>query len=170
VGKAVFQNVLQNNLSGKTRILVTHALHFLPQVDYIYAISDGSIAEQGTYNELMSKDGAFSAFINEFGSAEEEEEKEVEEEEDAIQDSLEAKEGKAAAERAKMEKMKKAVAGAALMQQEERNTGAIAWDVYKDYMKAGHGEIVVPLLLMSLALMQGATVLSSYWCAYKFVL
>ncbi|KAF9560470.1 ABC transporter [Agrocybe pediades] len=166
VGKAVFQNVLQNSLSGKTRILVTHALHFLPQVDYIYAISDGTVAEQGTYTELMAKkEGAFSAFINEFGSAEEEEEKEAEDEEDAIESATKA-EGKAAAEKAKTEKMKKAVAGAALMQQEERNTGAIAWDVYKDYMEAGNGAIVVPLLLISLALMQGATVLSSYWLVW----
>jgi hypothetical protein len=32
VGKAVFQNILQDAASGKTRILVTHALHFLPKV------------------------------------------------------------------------------------------------------------------------------------------
>ncbi|PPQ68225.1 hypothetical protein CVT26_005758 [Gymnopilus dilepis] len=161
VGKAVFQNVLQNSLSGKTRILVTHALHFLPQVDYIYVIADGRIAEQGTYHDLMAREGEFSAFIKEFGSAEEEEKKD-EEEEDAIEDD-EAKDKK---EKEKLEKMKKAVAGAALMQAEERNTGAIAWDVYKDYIKAGKGEIVMPLLLMSLTLMQGATVLSSYWLVW----
>lgn len=45
VGKAVFENVLRNSSSGKTRILVTHALHFLPQVDYILTIVDGRIAE-----------------------------------------------------------------------------------------------------------------------------
>ncbi|EEB98739.1 hypothetical protein MPER_01703, partial [Moniliophthora perniciosa FA553] len=53
VGKAVFQNVLLNAPAGKTRILVTHALHFLPQVDYIYVVADGRIVERGTYNELM---------------------------------------------------------------------------------------------------------------------
>ncbi|KAF8067032.1 P-loop containing nucleoside triphosphate hydrolase protein, partial [Lyophyllum atratum] len=53
VGKAVFQNVLHNSLSGKTRVMVTHALHFLPQVDYIYTIADDCIAERGTYAELM---------------------------------------------------------------------------------------------------------------------
>ena len=45
VGQAVFENVLRANPSGKTRILVTHALHFLPQVDHILTILDGKVAE-----------------------------------------------------------------------------------------------------------------------------
>lgn len=48
VGKAVFENVLRTSSSGKTRILVTHTLHFLPQVDYILTIADGRIAEVKT--------------------------------------------------------------------------------------------------------------------------
>lgn len=163
VGKAVFQNVLQKSLTGKTRILVTHALHFLPQVDYIYCIENGTIAEEGTYADLMTHGGEFSQFITEFGSKEEEQEKEEERDEDAIEalDDDSATALKTA--KARDDKMKKAVAGAALMQTEERNTGAIAWPVYRDYMKAGHGEWVMPALVLSLVLMQGATVLSSYW-------
>lgn len=46
VGKAVFHNVLQNTLQGKTRILVTHALHFLPYVDYIMTVADGRLIER----------------------------------------------------------------------------------------------------------------------------
>ncbi|KAF8199630.1 ATP-binding cassette transporter YOR1 [Pholiota molesta] len=143
VGKAVFQNVLQDSLSGKT-------------LDYIYVIVNGSIAEQGTYHDLMARGGEFSAFITE-------KKEEEEEEEDVIEDISEAA---AKAMKAKEDKMKKAVAGAGLMQSEERNTGAIAMKVYKDYMKAGHGEWVMPLLILSLILMQGATVLSSYWLVW----
>ncbi|TFK40264.1 ABC transporter [Crucibulum laeve] len=155
VGKAVFQNVLQNSLSGKTRILVTHALHFLPQVDYIYVIADGRVAERGTYAELMSHGKEFSRFITEFGSKEEEEEKS----EDAIEELKDGKEEK------KEEKIKK-VSGPGLMQAEERNTGAISWDVYKSYLEAGRGKIVLPLLFSSLVLIQGATVMASYWLVY----
>jgi ABC-type Fe3+/spermidine/putrescine transport system ATPase subunit len=149
VGKAVFQNVLQNSLSGKTRILVTHALHFLPQVDYIYVISEGHIAEFGTYSELMSHGKDFSRFVTEFGSKEEEEKKDV-----AVVDKDAKK---------KEEGMKKAVGGAGMMQAEERNTGAISWHVYKTYLSAGRAEVVLPLLLFSLILIQGATVMASYW-------
>ncbi len=59
VGKALFFNAIVGALSGKTRILVTHALHFLPYVDHIILMDDGKIAEQGTYNELKSGEGAF---------------------------------------------------------------------------------------------------------------
>ncbi|GLB40491.1 putative transporter [Lyophyllum shimeji] len=157
VGKAVFQNVLQNSLSGKTRVLVTHALHFLPQVDYIYTIADGRIAERGTYAELMSNNGEFSKFVTEFGSKEEED-KDNDKEEDAVEEIDKDEKGDAPA--------KKATMGAALMQAEERNTGAISWDVYKEYSRAGKGKIVLPLLFLSLVLIQGATVMASYWLVY----
>lgn len=51
VGKALLERCLLNDgpLAGKTRILVTHALHVLPQTDYIYVMENGVIAEQGTY-------------------------------------------------------------------------------------------------------------------------
>lgn len=152
VGKSVFNNVFLGAAAGKTRILVTHALHFLPQVDYIYTVVEGKVAERGTYPELIAKDGAFSRFIKEFGSKEEKEEKE----EEAIEDASTVVDDKSAAR-------KKATGGNPLMQAEERNTGAVPAYVYKEYLKAGNGAIIVPLLLTSLVLIQGAQVMSSYW-------
>ena len=107
----------------------------------------------------MSQGGEFSRFIAEFGSSKEEDEKQ-EEDENAIDvsDKVDAE-----GETKKMEKMKTAVAGDALMQTEERNTGAISAKVYKSYLKAGKGQIILPFLLLSLVLMQGSTILSSYW-------
>ncbi|RXW24280.1 hypothetical protein EST38_g1589 [Candolleomyces aberdarensis] len=164
VGKAVFQNVLQDALSGKTRILVTHTLHFLPQVDYIYAVADGRIVEQGTYAELMTKGQAFAKFFHEFGTQEHQDEKKDETEEEAIEEAGEDKPGKG--EKSGVVKRVGGKAGPALMQEEERNTGAIEWGVYRSYINAGRGEIVVPLLILSLVLMQGTTVLSSYWLVW----
>jgi hypothetical protein len=37
----VFQRVFVSDPKGRTKILVAHALHFLPQVGYIIAIADG---------------------------------------------------------------------------------------------------------------------------------
>lgn len=156
VGKAVFHNVLHNNLSGKTRILVTHALHFLPQVDYIYAIADGRIAERGTYAELTENDGEFSKFITEFGSKTADEE--AKEEQDVTEVANEEKAGG----------RKEAVVGPAMMQAEERNTGAIRWDVYKVYLRAGKGTVILPVLFCSLILVQGTTVMGSYWFVHVF--
>ena len=49
---------------------------------------------------------------------------------------------------------------------EERNTGAISRAVYKTYLHAGNGEIIVPLLIFSLVFIQASTVMSSYWLVY----
>ena len=132
----------------KTRILVTHALHFLPHVDYIYVLSDGFIAEQGTYTELINSGKEFSRFLNEFISKDNEE--------------TEKQATRVKSENDK-EKARKKSTGKGLMQIEERNTGAISWEVYKEYMKAGHGIIIVPMLILSMILIQTSTVMSSYW-------
>lgn len=69
VGEAVFRDVLKP-ANGKTHILLTHALHFLPEVYYLIVLTNnGRIAERGTYAKLMQAWGAFSDSIEEFGSA-----------------------------------------------------------------------------------------------------
>ncbi|KAG9092782.1 hypothetical protein FRC06_011800 [Ceratobasidium sp. 370] len=156
VGKAVFQNVIQGALAGRTRILVTHALHFIPACDYIITMEDGRIAERGTYNELMAKNGAFARFQRQFGAREEAEE--GREEEGAIESAKAGEE--------KKEEKRGTGPAKALMQVEERNTGAISGAAYADYFKAANGKILVPLLLLSILLAQGATVMSAYWLVY----
>ena len=47
----------------QTRILVTHGVHFLPRVDKILVVSDGTISEAGTYEELLARKGQFSEFL-----------------------------------------------------------------------------------------------------------
>ncbi|KAI0714464.1 P-loop containing nucleoside triphosphate hydrolase protein [Cerioporus squamosus] len=162
VGKHVFQNVFLGAASDKTRILVTHALHFLPQVDYIYTMVDGRISEHGTYPDLMAANGDFAKFVNEFGSKE----SELEKEEEAVEDDDDDVEGKEKSAAMEVEKRKKRSQGAALMQTEERNTGAVSNEVYKAYIKAGKGYIIVPMLILSVALLQVAQVMSSYWLVY----
>ncbi|TBU24051.1 ABC transporter [Dichomitus squalens] len=165
VGKHVFQNVFQGAAQDKTRILVTHALHFLPQVDYIYTMVDGKVAEHGTYADLMAANGDFARFVNEFGSKE----SELEKEEEAVAEGgdgdgdgdVEGEEDEKA-----VEKIKKRQQGAAMMQEEERNTGAVSNQVYMEYIRAGKGYIILPLLILSVALLQGAQVMSSYWLVY----
>ena len=158
MGQAVFQNVFLNGSSGKTRILVTHTLHFLSQVNYIYTVVGGRIAERGTYEELSKNSGEFSRFIAKFGSQTEAEGKDEKDRDlDQTADSGPSSEKKRGG--------KKATLGPALMQTEERNTGAIAWSVYREYLSAGRSNVVLPLLLFSLALIQATTVMSSYWYA-----
>ncbi|KAG8328066.1 Canalicular multispecific organic anion transporter 1 [Homalodisca vitripennis] len=47
----------------KTRILVTHGVSFLNQVDIIVVLKAGEITEMGTFRELLVKKGEFSDLI-----------------------------------------------------------------------------------------------------------
>ncbi|KAK8861276.1 hypothetical protein IAR55_002095 [Kwoniella newhampshirensis] len=68
VGKALFENaILPLRDNGKTVLLVTHALHFLPRVDHIYAMSQGRIVEQGTYADLVRAEGSVAKLFDDFG-------------------------------------------------------------------------------------------------------
>lgn len=69
VGKNLFQNAIVTAMRnrGHTVILVTHALHFLRQCDYIYTMNNGRITEQGTYEQLIVKGGEFARLDKEFG-------------------------------------------------------------------------------------------------------
>ncbi|XP_018045492.1 PREDICTED: probable multidrug resistance-associated protein lethal(2)03659 [Atta colombica] len=54
VGKHMFDECIDKYLRGKTRILVTHQLQYLRDVDRIIVLKDGTIQAEGTYDELGS--------------------------------------------------------------------------------------------------------------------
>ncbi|XP_053524633.1 ATP-binding cassette sub-family C member 2-like, partial [Artibeus jamaicensis] len=68
VGKHIFDKVLGPNglLKGKTRLLVTHSIHFLPQVDEIVVLENGTISEKGSYKALLAKKGLFAKNLKTF--------------------------------------------------------------------------------------------------------
>jgi ABC-type multidrug transport system ATPase subunit len=159
VGESVFNNVLLDNTSNATRILVTHALHFLPKVDYIYFIADGRIVEQGTFDEMMENRGDFARTFDEFVTKDRKEEskgeKAVDVEDADVEDADVDEDAK---------KRRSAKRGAQLMQAEERNVGAVNAQVYKQYFQSGNGLVLLPLMFVTIVLMQAAIILSYYWC------
>uniref|UniRef100_A0A8V5GBW7 Canalicular multispecific organic anion transporter 1 n=1 Tax=Melopsittacus undulatus TaxID=13146 RepID=A0A8V5GBW7_MELUD len=72
VGKYLFKHVLgpKGLLKNKTRILVTHSISFLPQVDNIVVMVAGAVTEQGSYGTLLANRGAFAQFLNLYGRQE----------------------------------------------------------------------------------------------------
>ena len=60
VGKHIFENIISSDsekslLRNKTRLWVTNNLSFLPQVDHIIVLENGSILDQGTYQDLAQR-------------------------------------------------------------------------------------------------------------------
>ncbi|KAI0360724.1 multidrug resistance-associated ABC transporter [Trametes cingulata] len=155
VGKTLLDNCFLNGpLADKTRVLVTHALHVLDKTDYIYVMDEGVIVEQGTYQELMKSGQAFSRLMEEYGSLEKQEEEELAEEKPEKQKSLIADAPGPQKERQ------------ALMQEEERLTGAVSWSVYSKYFKFAGGVAVFPMIIAWLILSQSAQVANNVFLGF----
>ncbi|XP_053936986.1 ATP-binding cassette sub-family C member 6 [Cuculus canorus] len=73
VAQHIFEHVLGPNglLKDKTRLLVTHTINILPQVDNIVFLVDGTISEIGSYQELLQRNGGFAEFLHSHIPAEE---------------------------------------------------------------------------------------------------
>ncbi|GFU64957.1 multidrug resistance-associated protein 1 [Trichonephila clavipes] len=74
--KDIYLDVIGNTglLGNKTRILVTHDVSVLQDVDLIVSMKDGEIDEIGSYNDLMNKNGSFASFVEEHSNVKEAEE------------------------------------------------------------------------------------------------
>jgi ATP-binding cassette subfamily B protein len=58
--EALVQDALDDALKGRTAIVIAHRLSTIRDASRIVVINDGRIVEQGTHDELMSRDGAYS--------------------------------------------------------------------------------------------------------------
>ncbi|KAF9266173.1 hypothetical protein L218DRAFT_897134 [Marasmius fiardii PR-910] len=158
VAKDVFKNVMQDALAGTTRIVVTHGLHFLPRMDYIITLNGGTVVEEGTYDELMAKGGAFARFIEEFGgdsSGSEGDEK-----------GSGMKGGSERAAEKGTEKKESSKTTKRLMQLEDRNVGSVSFKTYMNFFRAGRLPFIAPLFFIAVLFFQGSSVLSPYWLVW----
>ncbi|KAG8135772.1 hypothetical protein E2320_008775 [Naja naja] len=55
-------------IGEKTRILVTHNLSFLAQVDDIVVLEAGTVTERGSYSTLLANSGSFAQLLNTYGN------------------------------------------------------------------------------------------------------
>ncbi|KAJ3366325.1 Multidrug resistance-associated protein 1, partial [Kappamyces sp. JEL0680] len=62
VSRLIFDQLKQHR-QNKTILMVTHSYELLSQMDYIISIEPGLVAETGSFQELASANGAFSALM-----------------------------------------------------------------------------------------------------------
>ncbi|KAK6917100.1 ABC transporter-like, ATP-binding domain [Dillenia turbinata] len=163
VGGQVFDKCINEELRGKTRVLVTNQLHFLSRVDRIILVHEGTVKEEGTFEELSNNGPLFQILMENAGKMEEyNDEKEVNENMDKtskpIANGVANEHQKHAGDR-KPGKEGKSV----LIKQEERETGVVSWKVLARYKNALGGLWVVLILLSCYILTEGLRVLSSTW-------
>uniref|UniRef100_A0A8B9LPT4 Multidrug resistance-associated protein 1 n=1 Tax=Astyanax mexicanus TaxID=7994 RepID=A0A8B9LPT4_ASTMX len=150
VGKHIFEKVIgpQGVLQGRTRVLVTHGLSFLPQADLILVMVDGEITETGSYAELLNRQGAFADFLRTYANAEQDGEpdgmtgkKEKLQRNTTFvhffpQTSISAKPQQKAESNDTQAKKTKSPDAAKLTEADKANTGRVKLAVFWEYMKA----------------------------------
>ncbi|KAF8951702.1 hypothetical protein BGZ52_010208 [Haplosporangium bisporale] len=176
VGKRLWEDCVMDVLKGRTRIIATHQLHVLPDVDYVICMRNGLIAEEGSYQELMAKNGDFCALMAQYGGVENN--KGEEEEDDIVEEKKRARLDPKVATGEKREiydqdneknesesEDGEAQAPQKLMAEEERESGAVKGDVYNGYLKASgwyYWALVFGLFLMQ----QVANVMGNQWISW----
>uniref|UniRef100_A0A8B9TSD4 Multidrug resistance-associated protein 1 n=1 Tax=Anas platyrhynchos TaxID=8839 RepID=A0A8B9TSD4_ANAPL len=128
VGKYLFENVLgpKGLLQKKTRILVTHGISFLPQVDNIVVLVAGAVSEHGSYSTLLANRGAFAQFLNSYGNHEEE----------AAEKNTTGTGNSTGQVKGLCEEPPKKVKGQQLIEKEAVETGKVKFSMYLRYLRA----------------------------------
>uniref|UniRef100_A0A3B4UB65 ATP binding cassette subfamily C member 3 n=1 Tax=Seriola dumerili TaxID=41447 RepID=A0A3B4UB65_SERDU len=164
VSKHIFDNLIgpEGVLKGKTRILVTHGISFLPQVDNIMVMVEGRVSEMGSHQELLKQNGAFAEFLRNYAL------EDIVEEDDAIGGALlpppliisadgenarcrsVRRHGCSQRKHSEAQEKKKPREVEKLIQTETTETGRVKTKVYLEYAKA-----VGPLLSVLICFLYG---------------
>ncbi len=59
ISESAIQSALEHLMNGRTSIVIAHRLSTILKADRILVVQDGVIAEQGTHDELLSKNGTY---------------------------------------------------------------------------------------------------------------
>lgn len=131
VGKNLFDKVIGPNgfLKNKTRILITHKVTLMKNVDKIIVLKDGRISEQGSYDELIDAKGDFSEILNQYINEENAAKEESIEQSMSADKKLDDKMTSIKSPRKDSTKDK-----GRLIAEEKQETGSVKWEVYKDFL------------------------------------
>ncbi|XP_014296337.1 probable multidrug resistance-associated protein lethal(2)03659 [Microplitis demolitor] len=153
VGKHMFEECVEKYLNGKTRILVTHQIQFLSNVEKIIVMKDGAIIAEGSYNKLVEMGVDFGRLLDSAPR---------EDAEDMLALSGSRSNSRHASVTSLSSFMTNETTGQAQAEPEEvaemRTRGSIGGHVYSSYFKAGGN---CCLIFMVIVLFVGAQLAAS---------
>lgn len=153
VGRNVFNNCIRHGLQGKTRVLVTHQLQYLNQVDHIIVVSNGTVVEQGSFDDLVARNGELTRLLSEVQTSSGDSDNKKDEKRKSTSDPH-----KATVER--QETTSQVIA------EEERNMGAVGTATWWAYLKATGGTGMIIMLLLETIFLQGSVVILNQWLTW----
>jgi ABC-type multidrug transport system fused ATPase/permease subunit len=59
----ILQDAMDSLMKGRTVLVIAHRLSTVQSADIVAVVSDGQIVERGTHEELLSKNGVYTALV-----------------------------------------------------------------------------------------------------------
>ncbi|KAF9124551.1 hypothetical protein BGW39_008121 [Mortierella sp. 14UC] len=170
VGKRLWKECVLKELKGQARVITTHHLHVLPDVDYVICMKGGAIVEGGTFQELMRKEGGdFRKMMTQYGGviesgsdAKDQEQHDIDVNSGGAGVDGDLDEQGQATQSEASRKNDKVLEGTALMTAEEQESGAISWKVYSHYFQM-EGIRVWSAVLACYVFQQACGFVMNYW-------
>ncbi|KAF9971485.1 hypothetical protein BGZ73_005585 [Actinomortierella ambigua] len=186
VDQHLWENLIGPNglLKDKTRLLVTHGIHHLEQVDDIVLMKNGEICEHGKFEELVAHDKDFSQLISEYSAQRKHDSAKSNAKDDHGNETTQACETEYSNPPTDANKTSSEMAGTApktvvdpksgkgvsskaakLVEKENLRQDSVKWSLYGIYLHAAsirHSLLVVGTLLIC----QGFQVGTNLWLAY----
>ncbi|XP_015522174.2 ATP-binding cassette sub-family C member 4 isoform X1 [Neodiprion lecontei] len=162
VSRHLFNKCIKGFLKDKTRILVTHQLQFLGQVDDVIIIDQGKVRCQGTYDEIAETSLFRELSSHELGVHEVVKEAEEGRENDTDDMAADVTVGFTDA----LQKVSKGTEEPEDLNEEEIEKGTTSIQVYKSYFLAGGNPCTLILLIVIFIIAQAVTNISDYWLSY----
>ncbi|XP_033637608.1 multidrug resistance-associated protein 5-like [Asterias rubens] len=172
VGLHIFNECIKGALNGKTIFFVTHQLQYLKDCDIILTMSQGSIKERGTHEELMVDGTEYSRLIQKHHAKAETEDNnntdDLEGDGEAgskFQRSLSTMSSRSNASTASQTSEDRVEDGK-LVEAEDRSAGTVGWVTYKGYAKAAGGYAMVFLAFLTYILVIGGLNFNNWWLSF----
>lgn len=171
-GSEIFKECVRGVLKDKTVLLVTHQVDFLHNADLIMVMREGSIVQSGRYNELLQAGLDFGSLVAAYESSMEL----VDMSSQTLTDNPVQTPISPAADKSlqrvlstkkSLEKTNSQKATAKLIEDEERETGQVHSDVYKEYCTKAFGWWGVVFVMVISLIWIASTTSTDYWLAYQ---
>lgn len=127
LSRHIFEQAISGYLQGRTIVLATNQLQYLPYASQIILLKDGKIVDSGNFTDLQARCKEFQELISEGGF----EKEKVARSTDTKKPTEDVKTGKKPAGPAKDAGVGK------LTKVEEKESGLVSWSIYKYYFIGG---------------------------------
>ncbi|KAI8029327.1 ABC transporter C family member 10 [Camellia lanceoleosa] len=154
---SLFNEYVMEALSGKTVLLVTHQVDFLPAFNSVLLMLDGEILHAAPYHELLASSQEFQDLVNAH--------KETAGSERVVEVSKKSKTPAKEIKKTHIEKKSKASEGDQLIKQEEREVGDIGLKPYIQYLNQNRGYLFFSMAALCHLIFVIGQILQNSWMA-----